>query len=228
MLVGLRHDVAYVSARQDVVDPGPQPPRHLPALAHSLFAPRPQRSATRSAFNDHALRIAASVLIVMGIWVGAGAVRTNRKMTVQQDAESTATLTAENRSLSGEAAAKVAPSTGGGPVNWLRHNIASRASLQVREDFTQGMQSWGTDAKAQPAGWSRSADGYVRTGALALFRPTVKFSDYRMEFFGQIESTGSPFSACDSETCRWQIEHGTGAPSLHPIEVLLMAYDGAT
>ena len=46
--------------------------------------------------------------------------------------------------------------------------------------------------------------------------------------FEQIQSSGSQLSACDSETCRWQIEHGTGAPSLHPIELLLMAYGGAT
>jgi glycerol-3-phosphate dehydrogenase subunit C len=45
--------------------------------------------------------------------------------------------------------------------------------------------------------------------------------------FEQIDATGSPLSTCDSETCRWQIEHGTGAPSLHPIEILLMAYEGS-
>jgi hypothetical protein len=28
----------------------------------------------------------------------------------------------------------------------------------------------------------------MNTGALALFRPTLKFTDYRLEFFGQIES----------------------------------------
>ncbi len=32
------------------------------------------------------------------------------------------------------------------------------------------------------------------------------------------------FNACDSETCRWQIEHGTGQASRHPIEVLAAAY----
>lgn len=45
--------------------------------------------------------------------------------------------------------------------------------------------------------------------------------------FAQIGESGSTLSACDSETCRWQIEHGTGAPSLHPIELLLLAYEGA-
>lgn len=32
------------------------------------------------------------------------------------------------------------------------------------------------------------------------------------------------FTACDSETCRWQLEHGTNVPSRHPIEVLAAAY----
>ncbi len=31
-------------------------------------------------------------------------------------------------------------------------------------------------------------------------------------------------TACDSETCRWQLEHGTGVLSRHPIEVLAAAY----
>jgi len=37
-------------------------------------------------------------------------------------------------------------------------------------------------------GWSRNPDGYVRTGQLALYRPSAALSDYRLEFFGQIES----------------------------------------
>ena len=31
-------------------------------------------------------------------------------------------------------------------------------------------------------------------------------------------------AACDSETCRWQIEHGTGVRSVHPVELLHRAY----
>jgi hypothetical protein len=132
--------------------------------------------------------IAASVLIVMGIWFGAGAVRVNRQMPVRTEMpESGATLTADNRPLSSDSA-NVKPPTGSGPVNWLRRNIASRASVQVGDDFTHGMQGWGTEAKGYAAGWSRNAGGYVQTGALALFRPTLKFADYRMEFFSQIES----------------------------------------
>ena len=29
---------------------------------------------------------------------------------------------------------------------------------------------------------------------------------------------------CDSETCRWQITHATGAPSIHPVQALAAAY----
>jgi hypothetical protein len=57
----------------------------------------------------------------------------------------------------------------------------------VAESF-RGMENWGGTAKAYPAGWSRHPDGYVKTGALALFRPSLGFTDYRMEFFGQIEA----------------------------------------
>lgn len=35
---------------------------------------------------------------------------------------------------------------------------------------------------------------------------------------------GVRFTACDSETCRWQMEHGTKIPSRHPIEFLAAAY----
>ncbi|NOZ30026.1 MAG: anaerobic glycerol-3-phosphate dehydrogenase subunit C [Chloroflexi bacterium] len=42
--------------------------------------------------------------------------------------------------------------------------------------------------------------------------------------FRQILETGGPVAVCDSETCRWQISHGTGRPSVHPVEVLALAY----
>jgi glycerol-3-phosphate dehydrogenase subunit C len=38
--------------------------------------------------------------------------------------------------------------------------------------------------------------------------------------FRQIEETRSDLSVCDSETCRWQIQHATGVRSVHPVEML--------
>ncbi|MBV9193741.1 MAG: anaerobic glycerol-3-phosphate dehydrogenase subunit C [Solirubrobacterales bacterium] len=42
--------------------------------------------------------------------------------------------------------------------------------------------------------------------------------------FTQIRASGAPSVACDSETCRWQITHATGRPSVHPIDYLHRAY----
>jgi glycerol-3-phosphate dehydrogenase subunit C len=38
--------------------------------------------------------------------------------------------------------------------------------------------------------------------------------------FRQIADNGSDLSVCDSETCRWQIQHATGVRSVHPVEML--------
>lgn len=42
--------------------------------------------------------------------------------------------------------------------------------------------------------------------------------------FVQAQGRGLTYTACDSETCRWQLEHGTDIPSRHPIEFLAAAY----
>jgi glycerol-3-phosphate dehydrogenase subunit C len=44
------------------------------------------------------------------------------------------------------------------------------------------------------------------------------------DLFAQIGSSGAGLVACDSETCRWQIEHATSKPSAHPLELLHRAY----
>lgn len=42
--------------------------------------------------------------------------------------------------------------------------------------------------------------------------------------FDQVKASGSAVAVCDSETCRWQIAHGTGAQMIHPVELLARAY----
>jgi len=42
--------------------------------------------------------------------------------------------------------------------------------------------------------------------------------------FDFIKTSGAPLAICDSETCRWQITHGTGLPAIHPVELLAAAY----
>ena len=42
--------------------------------------------------------------------------------------------------------------------------------------------------------------------------------------FEQIGAAAPDLAVCDSETCRWQIEHATGVRSVHPVEMLHRAY----
>jgi glycerol-3-phosphate dehydrogenase subunit C len=42
--------------------------------------------------------------------------------------------------------------------------------------------------------------------------------------FERIRASGAPAAACDSETCRWQIEASTGVRTRHPVEFLADAY----
>ena len=44
------------------------------------------------------------------------------------------------------------------------------------------------------------------------------------QLFRDIRAVTPDVVACDSETCRWQITHGSGAPTVHPIEILYRAY----
>lgn len=47
--------------------------------------------------------------------------------------------------------------------------------------------------------------------------------DVGRPLFEFVAREGAPVVACDSETCRWQITHGTGVPAIHPIEVMAAA-----
>jgi len=44
------------------------------------------------------------------------------------------------------------------------------------------------------------------------------------KLFRDIRASAPELSICDSETCRWQIVHGTSLPSIHPVELLARAY----
>ncbi|MDP8959779.1 MAG: anaerobic glycerol-3-phosphate dehydrogenase subunit C [Actinomycetota bacterium] len=42
--------------------------------------------------------------------------------------------------------------------------------------------------------------------------------------FDFVRRVGGPVAVCDSETCRWQITHGTGVEAVHPVELLAASY----
>jgi hypothetical protein len=90
---------------------------------------------------------------------------------------------------SDDVAASTPAVSSGGPLESIRRAIATRAKVEMNDTFDRGMAAWGHTASWAP-GWSRHAEGYVQPGQLAFFQPSMKFTDYHMEFFGQIESKG--------------------------------------
>ena len=68
----------------------------------------------------------------------------------------------------------------------VRRNIVSRAAVNLQDDFRSGLAQWegrGNWGK----GWEYDPAGFVLTGPLALFRPSLELGDYRFEFLGQID-----------------------------------------
>jgi hypothetical protein len=130
-------------------------------------------------------KAAAAVLLAFAVWSGAKVARFGKRPAAAA-AQETPPLP---RLLETPFTARQyqAPA---GPIARLRQAIVERAAVSVADSFHNGMESWGSGPHQWAPRWSRSADGYVRVGDLALFRPTQNFTDYRLEFYGQIEKKG--------------------------------------
>jgi glycerol-3-phosphate dehydrogenase subunit C len=49
-------------------------------------------------------------------------------------------------------------------------------------------------------------------------------TDVGRTLFDEIRDFAPDLIACDSETCRWWIQHHTGVRAVHPVELLAEAY----
>jgi hypothetical protein len=76
-----------------------------------------------------------------------------------------------------------------GVLGRIRSAVSHRATAEIADNFEKGMQAWGAKGKNWPPGWTRHPDGYVRTGELALFRPSMTHANYHLEFMAQIEGS---------------------------------------
>ena len=171
---------------EDVVAQKPVPKKSTVAEVFALPEAKPRPKYSK--WVGYVAKIAAGIVIVMVTWYGAGSIqehslqgRTNISKSMPSDAQSGS---AGSRTALARAE-RAAPS---GAIARVRQTIASRAAVQYGDNLREGMEAWGAAAKTYPAGWSRSAEGYVNTGALALFTPTRNFTDYQLEFLGQIEN----------------------------------------
>ena len=157
-------------------------PGRLEELARRKAAPKAIRPGGAS-MHRVVEAIAAGLFVAVGMWFGAGAARTLRN-TAAVGQELTAAVDAapaRTNPATPTAAAKQ-------PLEWVRSAISKRAAVELTDTFHSGMESWNAAPKSWAPGWSRHPDGYVHTGQLALYRPSAAYSNYRLEFFAQIES----------------------------------------
>ena len=171
--------------------------RETPSFTEIFSITNAARRAQHSRLRAPARAVAAALLMAVGLWFGAGSAKIGRQLlSTNTDWPSVeAPSSSAGRDFSA-AFARVhsvfvppAPPAGQGPIEKVRRAIQNRAAAELSDTF-RGMEAWGAAAAALPAGWSRHPDGYMRTGQLALYRPSLNFTDYRLEFFGQIESKG--------------------------------------
>jgi hypothetical protein len=146
-----------------------------------IFAHNRRNQARRRVNLSHAGKIAASVMVALALWAGsriAGVAQHTQALRVQVASPDRSVVVANARQSQPQ---------GNGPVAKIRRAIADRAAMEITDTFAGGMTAWGAEGKKFAAGWSHHADGYVKTGEMALFKPSLTYTDYRMEFYGQIE-----------------------------------------
>ncbi len=86
----------------------------------------------------------------------------------------------------------------------FHQRLLRRAAVNLADDFRGGLSSWEGGAKWADS-WSYDPAGFVRPGALAIYKPTQGMSDYDIEFLGQIERRGLAFVFRASDLKNYQV-----------------------
>jgi hypothetical protein len=152
--------------------------RKRPAFA-DIFS-LPEAASLRSTKLRDWGKIAAILVVGAALWLGAGYVRANH------DAGAGLSLSAKD-----SLALPANPDTeraSGGIFHRVRSAISWRAEVHLNDGFHDGMAAWGAPSKSWAPGWVHHPEGFVTPGKLALYQPTLRYADYRFEFFGQIDA----------------------------------------
>jgi hypothetical protein len=95
------------------------------------------------------------------------------------------------------------PSRRNKPEPWgkLKAELASRAQVDLFEDFSTGLDSWQSGDNLAGT-WSYDKNGFVNPGALSLYTPSMRLTNYDLDALVQIESkgVGFVFRAADPRT----------------------------
>ena len=157
--------------------PAPAPQKKKRPAFAEIFT-LPEAKGRSRVIRDLSKMIAACLVIGAMLWLGGSYLRSNH------DSGAGATLTADYTP-----GAHGIPAAGsGGVLTRVRSAIVNRAETHLADGFEGGMAAWGSAKGSWAPGWSHNPDGYVTPGSLALFQPTLRYTDYRLDFFGEIES----------------------------------------
>ena len=177
----------------------PKPQEKTPAFAEIFEITKAARktSATRTGLFSAGKLVAASLIVGLSMWFGAGSAKISRQLIASNgmreigstNTSSGVETVASNPTGSFPSPKDSAPKPPSGPIAAVRRAIQSRSAVEFTDTFKR-MEVWGSNAMTLPRGWTRNSDGYVRTGELALYHPAQSFVDYHFEFFGQIEKKG--------------------------------------
>jgi hypothetical protein len=153
-------------------------PKRIVLPFEELFA-RKTNPGKRAGINT-AGKIAAAVMVGIALWTGS------RIANLSQHTENLrAEVAASERIVAvGESRDR---NFGNGPMGKIRKAIADRAATEITDTFKAGMTAWGADKNSYAHGWKRDPKGYISTGEMALFQPSLQYTDYHMEFYGQID-----------------------------------------
>jgi hypothetical protein len=107
----------------------------------------------------------------------------------------------------------------------FRKSISSRAGVHYTDDFRSGLDAW--TVGASEAKWSYDSMGFVRPGALALFKPTLSLTDYEVEFLARIEQKGLGFvfraaDAGNYQAVRFVVTKAGPLPEVHVVRYTVL------
>jgi hypothetical protein len=177
---------------EETEEPVARPPEPTPSTVTEIFSHPEAKLLARRHMMGHLGKIAAVVVLGLVMWGVRRTVLSNPTLLTSTDVATVATRP-DPAPAPNTATAKPAPAPAAAPEGFLgkmRLALAKRATVDMTDNFKAGMEAWGSAPKTFAKGWSRDPAGYVRLGDLELFRPSLKFTDYRLEFFGQIENKG--------------------------------------
>jgi hypothetical protein len=83
------------------------------------------------------------------------------------------------------------PSQRAKPDVWasLRQRVSKRAQVDLFDDFSQGLDAWQSGGNLAST-WSYDKNGFVNPGALSLFEPSMRLTNYDLDALVQIEARG--------------------------------------